>query len=62
VTEETGIIFPLETNTKEIAQTIAKFKLSNKNTNEFRKGVRKFWMENFDAEKNYKKLYKYKSI
>ncbi len=62
VTEETGIIFPLKTNTKEIAQIISEFKQSNKNTNEFRKRVRKFWMENFDAEKNYKKLYKYKSI
>jgi glycosyltransferase involved in cell wall biosynthesis len=62
VSEETGILFPLETSTKEIAQIISESKQSNKNKIEFRKGVRKFWIENFDAEKNYIKLYKYKLI
>jgi glycosyltransferase involved in cell wall biosynthesis len=53
VTEETGILIPLETEMKEVAQIIKAFKNSPKNTLEFRKGVRKFWEENFDAEKNY---------
>jgi glycosyltransferase involved in cell wall biosynthesis len=62
VTEETGIIIPLETEMNEVARIISEFKNSPQNSYEFRKGVRHFWMENFDAEKNYKKLYKYKSI
>jgi glycosyltransferase involved in cell wall biosynthesis len=54
VTEETGILIPLETEMKEVAQFITEFKNSPKNTIEYRKGVRKFWEEHFDAEKNYR--------
>jgi len=53
VTEETGILIPLETEMKEVAQFITELKNSSKNTIEFRKGVRKFWEEHFDAERNY---------
>ena len=53
VTEETGILIPLETDIPKIAQIITEFKTTSKNTFEYRKGVRKFWEEHFDAEKNY---------
>ena len=58
VTEETGILIPLETEMKEVAQIITEFKNSPQNTIEFRKGVRKFWEEHFDAEKNYGAFFK----
>ncbi len=58
VTEETGILIPLETEMKEVAQIITEFKNSPQNTIEFRKGVRKFWEEHFDAEKNYVAFFK----
>ncbi|MCK9480988.1 MAG: glycosyltransferase [Bacteroidia bacterium] len=57
VNEQTGILIPLETEMKEVARIITNFKDSAKNTEEYRKGVRKFWEENFDAEKNYEKLF-----
>jgi len=58
VTEETGILIPLEIEMKEVAKIITEFKDSPKNTQEFRQGVRKFWEEHFNAEKNYKSLFK----
>lgn len=57
VNEQTGILIPLETEAKQIAETITAFKNSEKNTVEYRKDVRKFWEENFDVEKNYKKFF-----
>lgn len=59
VTDETGILISLETEMKEVAQFIKEFKNSPKNTLEFRNGVRKFWEEYFDAEKNYSEFMKY---
>jgi glycosyltransferase involved in cell wall biosynthesis len=56
VTEETGILIPLETEIKEVARIITEFKESPKNSAEFRKGVRVFWEKHFNAEKNYKDL------
>jgi glycosyltransferase involved in cell wall biosynthesis len=53
VTDKTGILIHLETEMHDIAKIITEFKDSEKNTQEFRKGVRHFWEENFDAEKNY---------
>jgi glycosyltransferase involved in cell wall biosynthesis len=53
VTEETGLLIPLETEMQEIAKIITEFKDSEKNTQEFRKGVRKYWEQYFDADKNY---------
>jgi glycosyltransferase involved in cell wall biosynthesis len=58
VAEETGILIPLETEMNEVANIITEFKDSFKNTAEFRKGVRTYWEEHFDAEKNYKSLFK----
>lgn len=53
VTDETGILIPLETPADEIARLITGFKDSEKNTTTFRNGVRRFWERKFDAEKNY---------
>lgn len=58
VTKETGILIPLETQMKDISNIIIGFKDSSKNTSEFRQGVRQFWEEYFDAEENYKNLFK----
>ncbi len=56
--EKTGILIPKDFDVKEVAKQIAAFSASNMNTPEFRKGVRKFWEENFNAEKNYNQFYK----
>lgn len=57
VNEKTGVLIPLETSMEEVAEIITEFKNSSKNTIEFRKGVREFWEEYFDADKNYGKLF-----
>jgi glycosyltransferase involved in cell wall biosynthesis len=57
VTEQTGILIPLESEMQELAQMITEFKDSDKNTAPFRKGVRAFWEEYFDADKNYKAFF-----
>lgn len=59
VTEKTGILIPLETEMQEIAKLITEFRDSPKNTLKFRKGVRQFWEQHFDAEKNYEKIKKW---
>jgi hypothetical protein len=43
---------------KQVASIISDFKSSEKNTERFRKGVRKFWEENFNADKNYIEFFK----
>jgi glycosyltransferase involved in cell wall biosynthesis len=57
VTEQTGILIPLETSMEKVAQIITDFRNTYQNTPEFRLGVRKFWEEKFDADKNYKALF-----
>ncbi len=57
VTEQTGILIPLETSMEKVAEIITDFRNTPQNTPEFRLGVRKFWEENFDADKNYKALF-----
>jgi glycosyltransferase involved in cell wall biosynthesis len=58
VTKETGDLIPLNTEMIEVAHIITEFKDSSKNTPEYRQGVRQFWEEHFNAEKNYKSLFK----
>jgi len=55
-TEQTGILIEKEFDPKTVALKIVEFN-SSKNNTEFRKGVRKFWEENFKAERNYLKFY-----
>jgi len=56
VTEETGVLIPLQTEMGEVARIIIMFKNSAQNTSEFRSGVRRFWTISFDAEKNYEEI------
>lgn len=56
VTLSTGILIPKEFDPKEIASIINSFRGSVMNTLEYRNNIRKFWVENFDASKNYKKF------
>lgn len=49
VTDETGILIPLETEMKEIAKIIIDFKTSHKNTAEYRSNVRLFWESKYNA-------------
>ena len=57
VNEKTGILIPKDFNIDKVADIIDTFVNSKYNTIEFRKGVRKFWKENFDAGKNYTMFY-----
>jgi len=56
VTEKTGVLIPLQTEMSEVASIITEFKDSFKNTSKFRSGVRRFWTENFDTNKNYTEI------
>lgn len=53
VDSETGILIPKDFNPKEVAGQIETFIGSDKNTLEFRQGVRAKWLSKFAAEKNY---------
>lgn len=56
--EKTGILIHKDFDVKDVAKQIVAFSESKMNTSEFRKGVRKFWEDNFNAEKNYEQFYK----
>lgn len=56
--EHTGVLIEKDFQPKDVAERILTFSTSPMNTIEFRKGVRNFWEENFNAEKNYEKFYK----
>lgn len=56
VNKKTGVLIPLDTGSEEIARMISDYKSSNKNSIEFRKGARRFWEDNFNADKNYLKF------
>lgn len=51
--EKTGFLIPKKFNHKMVSHKIEEFKSSEKNTEKFRFGCRKFWEENFKADKNY---------
>ncbi len=53
VNDKTGILIPVNPKKNIISKTITDFKNSEKNNKIFRTGVRQFWEENFDIEKNY---------
>lgn len=54
VTDRSGILIPLEFDPKEVAKKIEEFAFSETNSETFRKQVKEFWKERFDAEKNYR--------
>lgn len=58
VNERTGILIPLSETVTEIAWRLENFADSEMNSEEFRKGVRNFWEDHFDASKNYEGLLK----
>ena len=57
VNEKTGELLPITADKKYITKAILSFKESNKNTEKFRKQVRKHFLENFEASKNYKQFF-----
>lgn len=52
-TDETGVLLPLKIDYDDIAKTIEKFKNSDMNTINYKKRVRQFWENNFNAEINF---------
>ncbi len=54
--DKTGYLIEKDFDVVKIAQLITDFKNSKKNTVEYRKGVREYWKENFEATKNYEKF------
>lgn len=58
VTERTGVLISKDNTAAELL-SVFKISLNSKlNTTDFRKGVKRFWNENFNAEKNYSSFYK----
>ena len=57
VNEKTGFLINKAVNVEQVANLISQFKYGAGNTPEFRIGVRKFWMNNFEAIKNYSLFY-----
>lgn len=58
VNEQTGILIPSRTTCKEVAKLLFDFKYSNKNTSQYRIGVKSFWLKYFSENKNYSELMK----
>lgn len=58
VTDKTGVLLPQNITPVFLAEKINEFKNSHKNTLEFRKEVKQFWKENFNADKNYNEFCK----
>jgi glycosyltransferase involved in cell wall biosynthesis len=57
-TESTGVLLPINFANEEVALQIENFYHSEMNSVEFRKGVKDFWKQNFEAENNYFEFYK----
>lgn len=57
VNEKTGIPLSVNFNADYLVEILNNFKQSNKNSIEFRKGVRAFWVNSFSLDANYIKLY-----
>ncbi|CAL1520769.1 glycosyltransferase [Chitinophaga sp. MM2321] len=53
VSTETGILVNEDASPEKVASSLKIFLLSDRNTQAFRKRVRQFWENNFNAEKNY---------
>lgn len=57
VTEETGILIPVDFDIDKVAGIINNFKDNYLNTIAFRNKSRAFWLKNFNDEANYNKLF-----
>ncbi len=53
VTEETGILISKDFLSKNLKDVIIEFKNSNLNHSEVRVNIKKFWMQNFNCDKNF---------
>ena len=51
--EQTGFLIPLNFDNIKVANLINEFKVSSQNTTNFRSNCKKYWEENFKANKNY---------
>lgn len=56
VTAESGILISPELEKEKIADILNKFPTSDKNTSEFRQGVKEFWRYHFNSDVNYSKF------
>lgn len=61
VTPKTGVLLDLDFKPSQAATQIQYFLNSKARNTDFRKGVREFWAENFDADKNYTDFVKFLS-
>jgi glycosyltransferase involved in cell wall biosynthesis len=53
VTKKTGVLIDVDFNPKQTAKIIEDFLESSARNTNFRFGVKEFWKDNFDADKNY---------
>jgi glycosyltransferase involved in cell wall biosynthesis len=54
VNKQTGVLLDVDFEPKQVASTLEEFLETKARNTSFRKGVKDFWTENFDADKNYK--------
>ena len=57
VNDSTGLLMPKDFSPKEGADMLSELLKSKSRDTEFRKGVREFWLKNFQAEINYPKFF-----
>lgn len=58
VTDNSGVLIPADSIPETIADSITKFRISDKNTVKFRNNVKLFWKSKFDANANYDHFFK----
>jgi len=57
VNDQSGMLLPLETSVEDLAKKVTEFKSSQMNSEAFRKQVREYFLEKFEATKNYRFFY-----
>ena len=58
VNDRTGMLIPKDTSAEQVARSIEQFASSPMNSAAYRSGVRSFWAEHFDMERNYDHFFK----
>jgi glycosyltransferase involved in cell wall biosynthesis len=54
INSKTGMLLEVDFNITEVAMALESFLKTNSRNQSFRNGVKEFWKDNFDADKNYK--------
>lgn len=54
VNKQIGVLLDVDFESKQVASTLEEFLKTKARNTSFRKGVKDFWSEHFDADKNYK--------